>query len=83
MALSYKCPGVMEVVVEEVFSTADYYPILLLDFSSFLSNHFFNNRKEKKKHIVKTENSKISSKFSAVICQGLVDFGPNRSYLIV
>ena len=46
-ALSYKCPGVMEVVVEEVFSTAEYYPIMFLDFSSFLSNNFFNNRRKK------------------------------------
>ena len=40
-ALSYKSPGVMEVMVEEVFSTAEYYPIMFLDFSSFLSNNFF------------------------------------------
>ena len=49
-ALSYKCPGVMEVVVEEVFSTAEYYPIMFLDFSSFLSNNFFNNRKKTSKN---------------------------------
>jgi len=47
--LSYKCPGVMEVVIEEVFSTAEYYPIMFLDFSSFLSNNFFLNRKKTSK----------------------------------
>ena len=29
---SYKCPCVMELVVEEVFSTVEYYPIMFLDF---------------------------------------------------
>ena len=50
LALSYKFPGVMEVVVEEVFSTAEYYPIMFWDFSSFLSNNFFNNRKKTSKN---------------------------------
>jgi hypothetical protein len=39
----------MEVVIEEVFSTAEYYPIMFLDFSSFLSNNFFLNRKKTSK----------------------------------
>jgi hypothetical protein len=61
LALSYKCPCVMVVVVEEVFSTADYYPILFLDFSSFLSNNFFNNRQmgKNKIHVKKIKFQKI------------------------
>ena len=47
-ALLYIFPGVMEVVIEEVFSTAEYYPIMFLDFSSFLSNNFFNTKIGKK-----------------------------------
>ena len=50
--LSYKCPCVTEVVVEEVFSTAVYYPIMFLDFSSFLSYNFFNNRQKKRKKVM-------------------------------
>jgi hypothetical protein len=46
----------MEVVIEEVFSTAEYYPIMFLDFSSFFSNNFFNNRKIRKKTIMQKLN---------------------------
>ena len=50
----------MEGVVEEVFSTAEYYPIMFLDFSSFLNNNLFNNKKKEDKNYVKTKNLKIS-----------------------
>ena len=49
---SYKCPCVMEVVVEEVFFIAEYYPMMFLDFSSFLSNSFVNKQKMRKKKIM-------------------------------
>ena len=47
--LSYKCRCVMEVVVEEVFSTVEYYPIFFLDYSSFLSNNLSTTENKKEK----------------------------------
>ena len=49
LPLPEKCPWLgwvglrLQVVVEELFSKAEYYPILLLDFSQFLSYYLFNN----------------------------------------
>ena len=49
LPLPEKCPWLgwvglrLQVVVEELFLKAEYYPILLLDFSQFLSYYFFNN----------------------------------------